>query len=96
MKKFLLLMSVIALTMSTQAFAADTTTENTPVKAKTECKNPCDKMHTPPMGHPDKAAFEKRLKLTDEQKADIAVRFTNNSTGNRSSRSDIRVLYGRN
>ena len=62
-------MSVIALTMSTQAFAADTTTENTPVKAKTECKNPCDKMHTPPMGHPDKAAFEKRLKLTDEQKA---------------------------
>ena len=69
MKKFLLLMSVIALTMSTQAFAAETAADKTPVKPKTECNKPCDNMHKPPMNHPDKAAFEKRLKLTDAQKA---------------------------
>ena len=70
MKKLLLLMSVIALTMSTQVFAAENTeSATTPVKPKTECTKPCDKMHKPPMAPPDKAAFEKRLKLTDAQKA---------------------------
>lgn len=63
-------MSVIALTMSTQVFAAENTEPaTTPVKAKPECTKPCNKMQRPPMGHPDKAEFEKRLKLTDAQKA---------------------------
>lgn len=68
MKKILLLMGVIAIAASTQAFAADTPA-NTPVKAKPECSKPCDKMHKPPMSQEGKEAFEKRLKLTDAQKA---------------------------
>ena len=70
MKKVLLIIGVISLALSTQVFAAENTatTSTTPVKAKSECTKPCDKMHKPPMA-PDKSAFEKRLKLTDAQKA---------------------------
>lgn len=72
MKKLLILAGVVALTMSSQVFAADTSTVTTkeaqPVQQKQQpcCKCNKQKMHKPPF---DKAKFEKRLKLTDEQKA---------------------------
>ncbi len=68
MKKLLILAGVIALTMSTQVFAADTstvTTKEVQPAQKQECTCPKPKMHKPPF---DKDKFEKRLKLTDEQK----------------------------
>ncbi len=68
MKKLLILAGVLALTMSTNVFAADnstvTTKEAQPVQ-KQVCNCQYKKMHKPPV---DKAKFEKRLKLTDEQK----------------------------
>ncbi|MBR6099469.1 Spy/CpxP family protein refolding chaperone [bacterium] len=67
MKKILLLAGVLALTVSTQAFAEETQT--LPVKEHKQFEKPCpNKMHKPPM-HQNKEVFEKRLKLTDEQKA---------------------------
>ncbi len=74
MKKLLILAGVVALTMSTQAFASDTSTVTTkeaqPVQQEQQrpsnCQCPKQKMHKPPM---DKAKFEKRLRLTEEQKA---------------------------
>lgn len=68
MKKILLLAGILALAMSTQAFAEETATAKTmPVKQPSQCAKPCNKMHRPPMA-PNKVNFEKRLKLTDDQK----------------------------
>lgn len=81
MKKTLILASLIAFAASTQCIAAETTTTPAapaiPTK-KVECaeKTLPPEMHRPPRGHEcnckqeaKKAEFEKRLKLTDEQKA---------------------------
>ena len=68
MKKILLLAGVLALTVSTQVFAEETNPTNLPVKEqKQQCTKCPNRIHRPPMA-PLKADFEKRLKLTDEQK----------------------------
>lgn len=68
MKKLLLLAGILALSISTQAFAAETTDTAVPANQKPQCTKPCpDKMQKPPMA-PNKIDFEKRLNLTDEQK----------------------------
>ena len=69
MKKLLLLAGIMALTLSTQAYAADTNTTATTTKAQ-ECSKPCNIKDKPPIC-PNKTDFEKRLKLTDEQKAKV-------------------------
>jgi len=67
MKKALLLAGILALTLSTQVYAADqASTDVTTTKQVTRV--PLEKMHKPPMA-PKKINFEKRLNLTDEQKA---------------------------
>lgn len=78
MKKTLLLASLLAFTVSIPCFAADaaTTPSETPKKAECCEKQAPPEFHRPPKG-PDckckkedkKAEFEKRLNLTDEQKA---------------------------
>ncbi len=69
MKKILLLAGVIVFTASAQVFAAETEPANLPLKENAvQCTKCSDKMHRPPMA-PPKADFDKRLKLTDKQKA---------------------------
>lgn len=69
MKKILLLAGIIAFTATAQVFAADTEPATLPTKGQTpQCTKCPDKMHRPPTA-PPKADFEKRLSLTDEQKA---------------------------
>lgn len=68
MKKLLILAGVLALTMSTQVFAADTaavTNKEVGPAQKQICPCAPKKVHKPKF---DKESFEKRLKLTDEQK----------------------------
>ena len=68
MKKLLILAGVLALTMSTQVFAADTaavTNKEVGPAQKQICPCAPKKVHNPKF---DKESFEKRLKLTDEQK----------------------------
>lgn len=68
MKKLLLLTAILALTLCSQNYsqAAENKAENLfPQKQFTK---PCNgQFHKPPM-RPDKATFEKRLKLTEDQK----------------------------
>lgn len=70
MKKTLILASIIALTMTSTAYAATTAT---PTKAQAPAKN--GQMMPPPprefKGDRHRAEFEKRLNLTDAQKAKI-------------------------
>ena len=69
MKKVLLLAGVLALTVSTQCYAADDAAANLPTKEGKRIERPCpNRMHKPPM-HPNKEKFENRLKLTEAQKA---------------------------
>jgi len=69
MKKFLLLAGILAITTSAQVWASETEPATMPTKAQTpQCTKCPGKMHRPPMA-PAKADFEKRLNLTDEQKA---------------------------
>lgn len=66
MKKLLILAGVIALCGAVQAFAAEQpvqTPESMPVKPVCGC--PQQRMQRPPF---DKAQFDKRMKLTDEQR----------------------------
>ncbi len=66
MKKLLVLTALLAMTVSAQAYAADTTNVTDIQKAKKpQCSSCPKRMHKPPMA-PD---FDKKLKLTDEQKA---------------------------
>ncbi len=67
MKKLLLLAGILALSISTQVYAGETTT-TAPKAPCQKCAKPCNNMKRPPVA-PDKSVFEKRLKLTDEQKA---------------------------
>ena len=66
MKKFLLLAGILALTVSSQVYAGENATTTTKAPCQ-KCAKPCDNMKIPP-APPNKAEFEKRLKLTDEQK----------------------------
>jgi len=70
MKKFLLIASLFALTLSTaQCFAAENAPADLPTKtAEKQCQKPCHKFQRPAVKH-NKVDFDKRLKLTDEQKA---------------------------
>jgi Spy/CpxP family protein refolding chaperone len=69
MKKLLLLAGILAFSISTQVYANETTPDQDFVKKPCkECSKPCNKMKRPP-APPNKADFEKKLKLTDEQKA---------------------------
>jgi len=69
MKKILLLAGILVLSLSTQSFAAENANVDSEVKKPCQkCAKPCDKMQRPPMAQ-NKVDFEKRLKLTDEQKA---------------------------
>ena len=69
MKKLLLLAGILSLTMSTQCFAEEAANVDLPTKKPAQCSKPCqNKMHRPPMA-PNKVNFEKRLNLTEEQKA---------------------------
>lgn len=68
MKKLLVLTAILAMTVSAQAFAADENTTVTQKTAKQQCTSCPKKMHRPPMA-PGKVDFDKKLKLTDEQKA---------------------------
>ena len=72
MKKTLILAGILALALSSQCYAANS---SVPTKASVPRSKCCEKqpplsMQRPPKG-PDfkKAEFEKRLKLTDAQKA---------------------------
>lgn len=67
MKKILILAGILALTMSTQVFAAEeAASPQQSIPPKNGCNCP-QKMHRPPE-RPNKAEFEKRLKLTEAQK----------------------------
>ncbi len=70
MKKILLIASLFALTLSTaQCFAAENAPADLPTKtAEKQCQKPCHKFQRPAVKH-NKVDFDKRLKLTDEQKA---------------------------
>lgn len=70
MKKILLIASIFALTLSTaQCFAAENTSADLPTKpAEKQCQKPCNKFQKPQVKQ-NKVDFDKRLKLTDEQKA---------------------------
>lgn len=66
MKKVLILAGILALTMSSQVFAADTATQ-TAATDEQKIEKPCNKMQHPPKNRKS-IEFEKRLKLTDTQK----------------------------
>ncbi|HIS36018.1 TPA: Spy/CpxP family protein refolding chaperone [Candidatus Scatousia excrementigallinarum] len=70
MKKTLILASLLAFAVSTQCFAAETQPAEVVKPAQSVERPAPPEMHRPPR-KPDckKAEFEKRLKLTDEQKA---------------------------
>lgn len=71
MKKTLILASIIALTMTSTAYAGTTTA----TKVQTPAPNPKGQMMLPPprefKGDRHKAEFERRLNLTEAQKAKI-------------------------
>lgn len=70
MKKTLILASLLAFAVSTQCFAAEVPSVESAKKPECVQRTARPDMHRPPKG-PDfkRAEFEKRLKLTDEQKA---------------------------
>lgn len=69
MKKLLLLAGILALSISTQSYATETTAPEAPSKPAPEMHKPCpNDFHRPPMA-PNKVNFEKRLNLTEAQKA---------------------------
>lgn len=72
MKKTLILASLLAFAVSTQCFAADVPTVESATPAQSVERPAPPDVQRPPKKHDmdkKKAEFEKRLKLTDEQKA---------------------------
>lgn len=69
MKKTLILASILAFAATTQVFAAEQAAVPTKAPDTVEAK-PAPQCQKPPKRHdgPDKAKFEKRLKLTEQQK----------------------------
>ena len=68
MKKFLLLATILSVAICSQTYATATEKTQTPVLPQKQMSKPCNgQFHKPPMA-PDKANFDKRLKLTDKQK----------------------------
>ena len=68
MKKILLLTAIMTIALGTNVFAAENATTNNAVPAK-QISKPCNgQFHKPPM-HKNRIDFDKKLKLTEEQKA---------------------------